>query len=200
MSIHGVDNQQNLISPLIKQTSKTASVPAESTSFSDLLASSKSPNAVNPLEPTTPAVAAAAPASATGFAALFSNYVPAVTPASTTPTSATVPFTATYEVGAYVTDPSGAQTRLNPLELATASTAQEVATLLGGTVTSDSVGGNVTTSVPTREITVPGSNVELNAGLVASLFQQYGTAQGSQAWLTVNSDLGLPPTSTGTLT
>jgi hypothetical protein len=199
MSIHRVENQQSFLSPLIKQAPKAASEPVDSSSFSDLLASSDSRSVANPLEPVKTAVAtpasAPAPAAPTGFAALFSSYVPAAAASSTS-----VPFTATFEQGAYVIGPDGSQNNLNPAELATAATAQEVATLLGGTVTSDSVGGGVTTSVPTREITVSGSNVELNAGLVASLFANYGTAPGSQAWVAIKNDLGFVPASAGAVT
>jgi hypothetical protein len=147
-----------------------------------------------------PAVKVAQPGS---FAELFGTYSPSVgavgkTPTSTpttttaaTPAPAPPPFTATYEQGAYTTGPDGTQTNLNPMEMATASTAAEVAQLLGGTVVNDSMGGNFTSSAPTREIQVPGSSNEINAGLAANLFAQYGTAQGSQAWTIIDRDLGL---------
>jgi hypothetical protein len=74
--------------------------------------------------------------------------------------------------------------------LATTPTAQQVAALLGGTVVQDNMAGGFNQSSPTLEISVPGSNVEVNAGLAAKLFAQYGTAQGSQAWQIINRDLG----------
>jgi hypothetical protein len=79
---------------------------------------------------------------------------------------------------------------LNPTELATAPTAQEVAALLGGTVTQDNVSGGYTTSASTLEISVPGSSAQINAGLAANLFANYGTQAGSEAWQIINRDLG----------
>jgi hypothetical protein len=96
-----------------------------------------------------------------------------------------------------VSNPDGTTTSLNSTELATASTAAEVAQLLGGTVVTDTMGGNFTSSAPTREIAFSGSNIEINAGLAANLFAQYGTAAGSEAWQTINRDLGRDPMATG---
>jgi hypothetical protein len=51
--------------------------------------------------------------------------------------------------------------------------------------------GGFSTSVPTLEVSVPGAKNEINAGVAASLFAQYGTAQGSMAWSTIDQDLGI---------
>jgi|SRR5271163_1152378 len=114
------------------------------------------------------------------------------TATTTTPSSPTpAPFTAVFQQGATVTAPDGSQTGLNPAELATAPTAQEVAALLGGTVTQDTMAGGFSTSSPTLEISVPGSSVQINAGLAANLFANYGTAQGSEAWQIIDQNLGI---------
>jgi hypothetical protein len=135
-----------------------------------------------------------------------SSYVPVGTihgstgaPKATTPADPppNVPFTATFIEGATITAPDGSQTNLNPLELATAPTAQAVASLLGGKVVSDSTVGGFTPSASTLEIAIPGSNIEINAGIAANLFATYGTGQGSEAWQIINQDLGRDPMATG---
>ena len=108
---------------------------------------------------------------------------------STTSTPA-APFVPTFQYGATVTAPDGSITNLNPNELASPQTAQDVATLLGGTVVQDNMSGGFNTSTSTLEISVPGSSVQINAGLAANLFATYGTAPGSQAWQIINRDLG----------
>jgi len=112
-------------------------------------------------------------------------------PASTTSTatSPTAPFTAGFQNG-IVTAPDGSQEALNSNELADAPTAQEVASMLGGTITQDTLAGGYTASANTLEISVPGSSNEINAGLAANLFSMYGTGQGSEAWQIINQDLG----------
>ena len=113
-----------------------------------------------------------------------------VSTSTSNPTPNPTSFTPTFIQGATVTSPDGTANNLNPDELATPSTAQQVAALLGGTVVQDNMSGNFSQSSPTLEISVPGSSVEINAGLAAKLFAQYGTAQGSQAWQIINRDLG----------
>jgi hypothetical protein len=115
------------------------------------------------------------------------------TAATTTPSgpAPAAPFTAVFQQGATVTAPDGSQTSLNPTELATAPTAQEVAALLGGTVTQDTMAGGFSTSTPTLEISVPGSSVQINAGLAANLFANYGTTPGSEAWKIIDQNLGI---------
>jgi len=191
MSVHTVNNHQTSIS-LQSNVAKSGAKAAQASSFAEVFGTYSprvSTAAGSTPTTTTTATNTQSPAQ-TGFAALFSNYTPAAT---TTQTAADTPapFTATYEQSAYVTDPNGVETSLNPMELATASTAAEVAQLVGGTVVNESMGGNFTSSVPTREIAVPGSNTQINAGLAANLFATYGTAQGSQAWVTIDQDLGL---------
>jgi hypothetical protein len=185
MSVHSINHQQAALSPI----SQATNAPAKSTTsgtfgkvFGTYLPSSSEGI------PTAPASAASQ--TGTGFAALFSNYNPETTASSVAP-SASAPFTAAYQTGATVTDPTGAQTNLNPIELATPATAAEVAQLLGGTVVSSPMAGGFSTSVPTLEVSVPGAKNEINAGVAASLFAQYGTAQGSMAWSTIDQDLGI---------
>jgi hypothetical protein len=120
---------------------------------------------------------------------------PVTTPTASATTPAT-PFTAGFQQGV-VTGPDGSTTNLNSMELADSATAQEVAAMLGGTVTQDSMAGGYTASASTLEISVPGSSVKINAGLAANLFANYGTAAGSQAWRIINQDLGRDPMSTG---
>lgn len=110
---------------------------------------------------------------------------------NTTPIPIT-PFAATYETNATVSGPGGSQS-LNPIEYATADTAQRLATMLGGTVVEDQLSGAWTNSVPMREIAIPGTSAKLNAGLTAQLFAQYGTQTGGYAWQRINLELGLPP-------
>jgi hypothetical protein len=139
------------------------------------------------------------------FASLLSTYSPkaasgaiyspaktATAPSTTpsTPPTPPPPFTASFISGATVSAPDGSATSLNPVELATPATAQEVAALLGGTVVQDSMSGGYTQSAATAEISVPGSANEINAGLAANLFANYGTAAGSQAWQIIDADLG----------
>lgn len=102
-----------------------------------------------------------------------------------------------YEQGATVSAPDGSSTALNPVELASSQTATDIAAMLGGTVSNDVFGGGYSTSAPTREISFANSSVKINAGLAASLFATYGTAQGSQAWRIINNDLGRDPMATG---
>ena len=184
MSVHSINHQQAALSPIPQSTN----APAKSTTpgafgkvFGTYLPSSSEGI------PTTSA--STAPTANTGFAALFSNYNPETT-ANSSGSTPPAPFTAAYETGATVTDPNGVQTNLNPIELATPATAAEVAQLLGGTVVSSPMSGGFNTSVSTLEVSVPGAANEINAGVAASLFAQYGTAQGSLAWSTIDQDLG----------
>jgi hypothetical protein len=186
MSVHAIKNLHALVPQQNTVAVKTANKPVPTSPFSTYLGSFAPGTSTGSAQTTT-----TTPAPSTGFDALFSSYVS--TPASATataPATTTTPFTDTDEVGATVTAPDGSVAALNPNELASASTAAEVAQLLGGTVVNDSMGSNFASSVPTREISVPGSNVEINAGLAANLFATYGTAQGSQAWVQIDHDLG----------
>jgi len=133
---------------------------------------------------------------ATGSSTTGSSGTSSSTTSSAGP-STPAPFSATFVNGAVVTAPDGSQTALNPMELATAPTAQQVAALLGGKVVQDNMSGGYSASAATLEISVPGSSVEINAGLAANLFANYGTAAGSQAWRIINQDLGRDPMSTG---
>jgi hypothetical protein len=165
-----------------------------------------------PIDSASPVSKPAAKANEPGsFSALFgslapsnatsSNYRPVGTihgsagpQSSTASTStgsvATVPFVPVFQTGATVTAPDGSVTSLNPSELATPQTAQDVAALLNGTVTQDNPSGGFNTSISTLEISVPGSSVQINAGLAAKLFATYGTAAGSEAWQIIDRDLG----------
>jgi len=191
MSIHSINHQQAALSPILQATNtsaKSTSPAAFGKVFGTYLSSSSAGI------PTT-AASTTPPPSETGFAALFSNYNPSATTSNAGSTgtgpSAPAPFTAAYETGATVTDPYGVQTALNPLELATPATAAEVAQLLGGTVVSSPLAGGFSTSTQTLEVSVPGSSNEINAGVAATLFAQYGTAPGSMAWSTIDQDLGI---------
>lgn len=114
---------------------------------------------------------------------------PSTAPNSTSST-ATAPLVPVFQTGATVTGPDGSATSLNPDELATPQTAQDVAALLNGTVTQDNPSGGFNTSISTLEISVPGSSVQINAGLAAKLFATYGTAAGTEAWQIIDRDLG----------
>ena len=185
MSVHALRNLHSLVTLPNTLASKSTGKPASTSTLSTYLGSF-TPTASKSAASTTTSASAS-----TGFDALFSSYVSKPQSSSTTTSAPTTPpFSATYEVGASVTGPGGKQTTLNPNELATASTAAEVAQLLGGTVVSDATSSDFTNSVPTREISIPGSKVEINAGLAANLFATYGTGPGSQAWVQINQDLG----------
>jgi hypothetical protein len=208
MSVRAVNHQSDHF--MLQHSARTQAFKlGEPSSFAMLLGgpASKAEATSATVQPATQA--------ATGSPVLFSNYIPATpnhaasTQATSTQSSAkpaavtaadTAPvnsFSPTFEQGAYVTGPGGVKTDLNPAELATSGTASRIAQMLGGTVVDDLVSQPFASSVPTREISVPGSNVEINAGLAAGLFATYGTAQGSQAWLTINRDLGRDPMATG---
>ena len=141
-----------------------------------------------------------APGDPSSFEQLFSNYQAASTtalaPAPEPPTPAPpAPFT--FEQNATVTG-YGTTTQLNPEELATAETADRLASMLGGTVVNEpAFGGGWSTSTPTRDIAFAGSNVTMNAGITAYLFNTYGDKPGSQAWQQINHVLGRDPMSTG---
>lgn len=104
-----------------------------------------------------------------------------------------------FESGASVISVDGSSTPLNPLEMASASTAAQMAAKLGGTVTPEAFSGGYSTSSDIRDITFADSDVKINAGLAASLFATYGDAPGSEAWRMINNDLGRDPMATGTV-
>ncbi|MCU1259670.1 MAG: hypothetical protein JWO80_2555 [Bryobacterales bacterium] len=141
-----------------------------------------------------------APGDPSSFEQLFSNYqaasIPAPAPAPQ-PTTSTPAALFTFEQNATVTG-YGTTTQMNPEELATAETADRLASMLGGKVVNEpGFGGGWSTSTPTRDIAFSGSNVTLNAGITAYLFNTYGDAPGSQAWQQINHVLGRDPMSTG---
>lgn len=98
-----------------------------------------------------------------------------------------------FQQGATVTNPDGSVSPLNATEFATAGTAQEIAAKLGGTVATTTLSGY---SAGQLNISVPGSQNLVNAGVAAQLFARYGDQQGSQAWQIINRDLGRDPMST----
>jgi hypothetical protein len=104
-----------------------------------------------------------------------------------------------FESGASVISADGSATPLNPMEMASASTAAQLAAKLGGTVTPEGFSGGYSTSSDIRDITFADSDVKINAGLAASLFATYGDAPGSEAWRVINNDLGRDPMATGTV-
>jgi hypothetical protein len=122
---------------------------------------------------------------------LFGTNPATVTKSAADPTPKPTTFNPVFQQGATVTASDGTVASLNSDELASPTTAQEVAALLGGTVTQDNMSGGFSTSSPTLEISVPGSSNQINAGLAAKLFSEYGTAKGSQAWQIINRDLGI---------
>lgn len=131
--------------------------------------------------------------------AVSTSTAPAAMSAAAAPaTLADSPPAPTFEQNARVTGPDGTSTPLNPMEMASTATAALMAAKLGGTVSADQFAG-FATSADIREISFAGSNVKINAGLAATLFANYGDAPGSQAWLTINRDLGRDPMSTATV-
>jgi hypothetical protein len=193
---------QNLVN-LPVQPAKPGAKESEAGSFESLLSSHVSTPApalnyrpVGTIHVSGGGAAVGSTASATGKTSTTpGSTTPVTTP---TPSAATPapPFTAGFQQGV-VTGPDGSTTNLNSMELADSATAQEVAAMLGGTVTQDSMAGGYTASASTLEISVPGSSAKVNAGLAANLFANYGTAAGSQAWRIINQDLGRDPMSTG---
>ncbi len=111
-----------------------------------------------------------------------------------TPVALTSP---SFEQNATVTAPDGTFTNMNPMEMASEATAEELAAKLGGTVSTENFAGGFSTSAPIRDISFSNTNVKISAGIAASLFAMYGDAQGSQAWQTINNDLGRDPSATG---
>jgi hypothetical protein len=104
-----------------------------------------------------------------------------------------------FESGASLNSVNGPSTPLNPIEVASASTAAQLAAKLGGTVTPEVFSGGYSTSSDIRDITFADSDVKINAGLAVSLFAMYGDAPGSEAWRVINNDLGRDPMATGTV-
>ena len=87
------------------------------------------------------------------------------------------------------TSPGGTESRYNLRQFASADSAAVVAQKLGGRVVESQFLGGFAPSSPQRLITGAGAN-DLNAGLVAELFQKYGDAPGSEAWRVIRRDLG----------
>jgi len=118
---------------------------------------------------------------------------PAAAPAAPAATETTQPSTPSegslWETSVTGTGPYGGTWNYNPLQFATAQTAEQMAQIVGGQE-QDFTLGLYTTSSPIREIVGAGDN-PLNAGLVADLFQKYGEQQGSYAWTVIDRDLGI---------
>ena len=135
---------------------------------------------------------ATAPAAATPAATKLAAATPAaIDPAP--PKATTMPTPHFEDVRVYGLD--GSVSSSNPLEFATAGTADAMAAKLGGKVQDAVMAGEFYRTAPERLIVGAGAN-PLNAGLVADLFQKYGDAPGSQAWKVINRDLGRPEMST----
>jgi len=110
------------------------------------------------------------------------------TPAASQPPQPAAPTPDLWETSVTGTGPYGGNTTYNPIQFATAQTAQQMAEIVGGQE-QDFTLGLYTTSSPIREIVGAGDN-PLNAGLVADLFQKYGDQPGSYAWTVIDRDLG----------
>ncbi|MGH7247205.1 MAG: hypothetical protein ACREH9_03785, partial [Pseudomonadota bacterium] len=67
----------------------------------------------------------------------------------------------------------------NPLQYATDSTAQQLATMLGATVVKTAA-SEVPLNIPQQNMLDCGNGFIANAGLVANMFQMYGPAEASQ--------------------
>jgi hypothetical protein len=123
-----------------------------------------------------------------------SSPAPAVT-AAVSPASASGPASSSsqpsslFDASVTGTNPDGSINVYNPVQFATASTAQAMAKLVGGQVQAENLSGPLTRTAPELDIVGAGAN-PLNAGLVADLFNKYGTAPGSYAWQVIDSDLG----------
>jgi hypothetical protein len=87
----------------------------------------------------------------------------------------------------------GTETSYNSTEFATAQTAAAMAEKIGGKVEELQFDGAFSRSAPERVIVGPHGQ-QLNAGLVADLFNKYGDAPGSEAWTVINRDLGITNT------
>ncbi len=153
--------------------------------FNPIVSASAAETKAVPADTTTAGPAATTPAATTPAA---------TTPAAPTPAASATPATPfTFEQNVTV-DGFTTSTPMNPEELATADTANALATMLGGKVVNEpDYGGGWSTSVPTRDIAftnADGSQLKLNAGILAYLFNNYGEAPGSQAWQQVNQALG----------
>ena len=82
----------------------------------------------------------------------------------------------------------GTPSTYNTLQFATDAAANQMAKLIGGKVVDVELTGAFSRSAPERMIAVGGH--ELNAGLVADLFNKYGDAPGSEAWQVIDRDMG----------
>ena len=145
----------------------------------------------NVLTPFSPAPTAGPNANSTlsGFQQIFSMGAAPPTTAPPKVQTPPPPFVASYEQDATVSGPGGVEP-LNPMEYATKDTADRLAAMLGGKVVESQLGGQYTNSVPERDIVLPGGK-QLNAGLTARLFEQYGADQGSASWKLLDMELGL---------
>jgi hypothetical protein len=147
--------------------------------------------------PATSVPAAAAPLASAPAVAAVTNPSPSIPATPSAAADAPPVSSPTFEQGAVVNSPDGSTTPLNSMEMASVNTAAQIAAKLGGTVTADVFSGGFSTSADIREISFTGSNVKINAGIAATLFSMYGDAPGSQAWRTINNDLGRDPMATG---
>jgi hypothetical protein len=111
-------------------------------------------------------------ADGSSFHDLFTSAVPlsqvVASPAVSTSLSPAPLSPPVFESGASVTSVDGSSTPLNPMEMASASTAAQLAAKLGGTVTPEVFSGGYSTSSDIRDITFADSDVKINAGLAAS--------------------------------
>ncbi|MDQ6704419.1 MAG: hypothetical protein M3Z85_00490 [Acidobacteriota bacterium] len=126
------------------------------------------------------------PQASSGFATVFSQAVLSQVNAVAAPVSA-------YEANVHTALAGGAgvsnDVPNNPLQFATAATADALAKKLGGVVREDSLAGNFARSAPERMIVEPNGKA-VNAGLVADLFAKYGDSPDGEAWRVINADLG----------
>ncbi|MDQ6665638.1 MAG: hypothetical protein M3Z23_14750 [Acidobacteriota bacterium] len=120
---------------------------------------------------------ASQPQASSGFATVFSQ-VGAPAPVSQ------------YEANVHTALAGGVDVSNNPVQFATAATADALAKKLGGVVREDSLAGNFARSAPERMIVEPNGKA-VNAGLVADLFAKYGDAPDGEAWRAINADLGI---------
>jgi hypothetical protein len=134
--------------------------------------------------PSTPAANTEVTSTTTARTAPATASDPAAAPA------VTVPAVSQFERSVTGMSAHGTETIYNSTEFATAQTAAQIAEKIGGTVEEQNFGGAFSQSAPQRMIVGPNGH-QLNAGLVADLFNKYGDAPGSEAWTVINRDLGI---------
>jgi hypothetical protein len=174
----GTHNQRMSVHPRTAQfqsSMEQALSPAEALSLS-----------VTSSDSTTPA----APTTNTEVTSTNTTHaVPAPAPAP----AVTVPAVSQFERSVTGVSAYGTESSYNSTEFATAQTAAEIAQKIGGKVEELQFDGAFSRSAPERVIVGPHGQ-QLNAGLVADLFNKYGDAPGSEAWTVINRDLGITNT------